>query len=208
MTHSISRMLKTLAPRVLCIAFLLAAGCATVEGPDPAEGHDVAPLWPLLLAPGDEVAISFLGASELNNTQKVRRDGRISLPMLGDVLVSGMTVEGLKKTLADQYAKDLRVQVITVVVRSQAAVFVSGAVLKPGRVEMQRALTALDAVMEAGGFDLYEADTGNVAVIRQTENGRQSFVLDLGAVLAGKGGKSFYLEPNDIVHVPKLRPWF
>jgi polysaccharide export outer membrane protein len=73
---------------------------------------------------------------------------------------------------------------------------------------MKRVLTALDAVMEAGGFDSDLADSGHVVVIRQTDTARQSFNLNLGAILEGKGGKSFYLEPNDIVHVPKRKPWF
>lgn len=208
MTNSAFVWRKVLPLSLFCMALAFIAGCATLERQDQAEGHDVPPLWPLLLAPGDEVEISFLGAPELNGVQKIRRDGRISLPMLGDILVSGMTVEGLKKTLTEQYARDLKTQVITVVTRSQAAVFVSGAVIKPGRIEMQRALTVLDAVMEAGGFDSDLADAGHVVVIRQTESGRQSFSLDLGAILEGTGGKSFYLEPNDIVHVPKRKPWF
>jgi polysaccharide export outer membrane protein len=197
-----------LAVVLFCFGIVLVAGCATLESPDQAAGHDVAPLGPLLLAPGDDVEVSFIGAPELNAAQKVRRDGSISLPILGDVLVSGMTVEGLKKTLTDQYAKDLKVQIITVVARSQAAVFVSGAVLKPGRVEMKRVLTALDAVMEAGGFDSDIADSAHVVVIRQTDTARRCFTLNLAAILEGKGVKSFYLEPNDIVHVPKRRPWF
>ena len=161
----------------------------------------------MTLAPGDELEISFLEAPDLNTVQKIRRDGRISLSILGDIEAIGKTVSGLKMMLADMYAPHLQVREITVIVRSQTPVFVSGAVLAPGRIEMQRHLTALDAVMEAGGFDLEFARLNGVVVIRHSETGRKEYLLDLGGVLEGKGGRPFYLKPNDIVHVPQRKPW-
>jgi polysaccharide export outer membrane protein len=192
---------------VLCVAIALLAGCTTLQPPDPAAGHDIRPAGPMTLAPGDELEISFLGAPDLNTSQRIRRDGRISLSILGDIEASGRTVGGLKNMLADLYAPHLQVREITIIVRSQTPVFVSGAVMSPGRIEMQRHLSALEAVMEAGGFDLEFAKLDGVVVIRHSESGREEFLLDLGGVLSGKGGKPFYLEPNDIVHVPQRKPW-
>jgi polysaccharide export outer membrane protein len=193
---------------LLTVALALISGCTTLQPLDPAAGHDVPPAGLMTLAPGDTLEISFLEAPDLNTTQRIRRDGRISLNILGDIKASGETVGGLKDMLANLYAPHLQVSEITVIVRSQTLVFVSGAVRAPGRIEMQRHLTALDAVMEAGGFNLEFAKLDGVVVIRRSESGRQEFLLDLSGVLAGKGGKPFYLKPNDIVHVPQRKPWF
>ncbi|MBL7077197.1 MAG: polysaccharide biosynthesis/export family protein [Kiritimatiellae bacterium] len=195
-------------PALLLLAgLLLVGGCTTLQPPDPTAGHDIPPTSLMTLAPGDELEISFLEAPDLNTIQRIRRDGRISLSILGDIEASEKTVGGLKEMLADLYAPHLQVREITVIVRSQTPVFVSGAVLAPGRIEMQRHMTALEAVMEAGGFDLEFAKLNGVVVIRHSEAGREEFLLDLGGVLEGKGGKPFYLKPNDIVHVPQRKPW-
>jgi len=62
-------------------------------------------------------------------------------------------------------------------------------------------LTALEAVMEAGGFNPETADTRRVVVIRN--GGRDRFTLDLQAILDGQSTEPFYLERSDIVNVPK-----
>ncbi len=86
---------------------------------------------------------------------------------------------------------------------SAASVYVSGAVLRPGRIPMERPLTALDAIMEAGGFDPNRAKPGAVTVLR-LENGRQQhYDLDLKRALQGKEPTPFYLKPFDIIHVPE-----
>jgi len=185
---------------------MVMSGCVTPVMED--YGYDVPSSDPILLAPGDELEISFFGASELNLTQKIRRDGRISLPILGEVTAGGSSVEKLKATLTARYTPHLQIREITIIVRSHPPVYVSGAVRTPGRIEMQRPISAIEAVMEAGGFDMDSADLKRVLVIRHTDAGRREYRLDLGAVLAGKGGQSFYLKPNDIVHVPKRMPWF
>ena len=198
--------------RVMTTAFLvlmpLATGCFTMLPPEPAPGYDVPPATEILLEAGDQLEFSFLGTPELNCMQRIRRDGRISLPIIGDVIARGTSVEDLKAKLKELYAPHLQSREITIIVRSQPPVFVSGAVRSPGRIEMLRNMTALEAVMEAGGFDMDTADMKRVVVIRHTDTGRREYLLDLASVLAGKGGRSFYIQANDIVHVPKRTPWF
>jgi polysaccharide biosynthesis/export protein len=69
-------------------------------------------------------------------------------------------------------------------------------------------LTALDAVMEAGGFDYARANMRNVHVIRRDNNSSQSYVLNLKSVLDGDEKNDFYLRPDDIVYVPEKFAWF
>ncbi len=204
-----SRTLCGCRVAMLAVVMLMgASGCASWPRAETVSRADsTPPSGAILLEAGDEIDISFIGAPELNGVQTIRRDGRISLPIVGDIVARGMTVDTLKHMLTTRYASHLQTKEITVVVRSQPPVFVSGAVQSPGRIEMRRYMTALEAVMEAGGFDLDAADLKRVVVIRHLPSGRQEHRLNLGAVLAGRGGESFYLQPNDIVHVPKRRPW-
>ena len=82
-------------------------------------------------------------------------------------------------------------------------VFVRGQVSKPGVVQMPGEMTALEAIMEVGGFDLRAAERKNVIVIRYADGRRYAYKLDLRRVIAGCETEPFYLQPKDIVYVPR-----
>lgn len=86
--------------------------------------------------------------------------------------------------------------------------FVTGAVLKPGRLVSDHPITVLEAVMEAGGFEPTKADTQAVVVIRQEGGSTKNYTVNLKLVLEGKSNTSFYLQPSDIVYVPEKFSWF
>ena len=161
------------------------------------------------ISEGDVLKIEFPGTPSLNTTQQVRRDGRISLGIIGEVIVSGMTPAALEKDLADKYASQLVSKEVTVtVVSSSFPVFVTGAVVHPGKIQPDHPITALEAVMEAGGFDNEKADTQAVVVIRKENGGTKNYTLNLKDVLDGKSGAAFYLKPSDIVYVKEKFNWF
>jgi len=83
------------------------------------------------------------------------------------------------------------------------AMVVSGAVLRPGKILAERPISALEAVMEAGGFDPAKANPKAVTVIRNEDGQLRHFILNLKDVLEGRSTKSFYLRPSDVVHVPE-----
>lgn len=157
-----------------------------------------------VLNPGDVLKVSFPGAPNLDATQQIRRDGRINLTMVGEVRAAGKTPAELEAELMALYAPQLVSKEIKVtVVSSSFAVFVCGAVMKPGKISPERAVTALDAIMEAGGFDAAKADMRSVKVIRQEGGKATNIVVNLHAVLEGQAGDLFYLRPFDIVYVPE-----
>jgi protein involved in polysaccharide export with SLBB domain len=84
-------------------------------------------------------------------------------------------------------------------------VFVGGQVLKAGVVQMPGKMTALEAIMEVGGFDLRAAERKSVIVIRYSKGRRYAYKLDLKQATTGKESKPFYLQPKDIVHVPRTK---
>lgn len=163
----------------------------------------------LVLQQGDEVKISFPGAPNLDTTQKVRTDGRITLAMVGEVMASGMTPAALEKRLLELYSSQLVSKEVTVtVVSSTFTVFVTGAVLKPGKVISDHPLSALEAVMEAGGFDASKADMQAVRVVRVQDGSTKNFVVNLKSALEGGQSEPFYLKRSDIVFVPEKFSWF
>ena len=152
---------------------------------------------------GDVVGITFQYSTNFDTVQKIALDGRLNLDMVGAVKASGLTVIGLQEELATLYKSLAEGDVITVkLLTSEASVSVSGAVLRPGPVVMDRPLTVLEAVMAAGGWDTSRAKLSAVTVLR-VENGRQqTYQVNLKNVLAGKEKSPFYLKPFDIIYVP------
>jgi polysaccharide export outer membrane protein len=159
----------------------------------------------LTLREGDVVKVSFPGSPTLDTTQEIRRDGKINLPLgVGDVDAAGMTPAALEKKLEDLYAPQLSSKQVMVQVESSSFPFyVTGMVLHPGKILTDHPITALEAVMEAGGFDYTTADLKDVTVIRRENNIMRNYKLNLKAVLNGRQTDPFYLKPDDIVYVPE-----
>jgi polysaccharide export outer membrane protein len=156
-----------------------------------------------LLREGDLVSISFQNSTNLNTTQKIPLDGLLNLENVGAVKAAGKTPEEFQSELTRLYAAQTKNDPITVKLLAAAtAVYVSGAVFHPGRVPMDRPMTAFEAVMEAGGFDPSRAKLSAVTVLRIAEGHQKTFHLDLKRVLQGQDDSPFYLKPFDIVHVP------
>jgi protein involved in polysaccharide export with SLBB domain len=85
---------------------------------------------------------------------------------------------------------------------------VTGAVLRPGKVTSDHPLSALEAIMEAGGPDYTKANLKAVTVIRHEDGKTQNYTLNLRNVLKGQSAEPFYLKPSDIVYVPERFTWF
>jgi polysaccharide export outer membrane protein len=153
---------------------------------------------------GDVLKITFPSSPTFDTTQQVRRDGRITMSLVGDVDVVGMTPSELEKKLLDLYATQLTSKLVTVeVVSSAIPIYVTGMVLRPGKIMSDHPLTALGAVMEAGGFDFNTANPKDVVVIRREGNIMKNYHLNLRDELKGKQSEPFFLKPYDIVYVPQ-----
>ena len=161
------------------------------------------------LSVGDQIKISFPGTPSLDTQQTIRRDGRINLTIIGEVKAADKTPAELEKELATAYASQLTSKEIKVtVISSSFAVFVTGAVMKPGKIASERVLTLLDAIMEAGGFDNARANMKTVRVIRQEAGQMKNYVINMKAVLEGGQTEPFYLKAHDVVYVPEKISWF
>jgi polysaccharide export outer membrane protein len=163
----------------------------------------------LVLHEGDAVRVTFPGATTLNTVQQIRRDGRITLPMIGEFKAVGLTPTEMEKELIKLYESQLQTKEIYVAVESSAfPVYVTGAVLRPGKIMSDRPINALQAIMEAGGFDYTKADLKSVKVIRHEGGQAKHYTINLKKVVQGSDPETFSLKPADIIYVPERFVWF
>ncbi|HZI31452.1 MAG TPA: polysaccharide biosynthesis/export family protein [Candidatus Binatia bacterium] len=197
-----------LFPGMLLAAVLLFAGCSTVTTEkavlESVRAAQKAESESLALRAGDVVKVSIPGTANLDTAQEIRRDGKIVLPLIGEVTAAGLTPAKLQADLIQRYASQISTKQVVVTVESSSfAVFVTGYVVHPGKVLSNHPITALEAVMEAGGFDYATANLKDVRVIRNENGVMKKYSLNLQLVLDGKQSQPFYLMPLDIVYVPE-----
>lgn len=196
------------AVRLACLFLAATAftGCKTMpSGPSSVKPPvEQAHSETIILREGDVLNITFPGSPNLDTTQPIRRDGKLNLPLIGEVTAAGMPPDELQKKLVQLYASQIASKEITVQVQSSSfPVFVTGAVIHPGKVLSDHPMTALEAVMESGGFDYNTANMKEVKIVRNENGVMLHFTVNLKAVLQGKETKPFYLKPGDIIFVPE-----
>jgi polysaccharide biosynthesis/export protein len=183
---------------LLATVLLFCAGCQT-----PKSNRPLVAQTPNFLNAGDVVRITFPGAPELNQTQKIGTDGALSLPLIGTVQAAGKSPGQLQNELAGLYKAQLQDNEVLVAVESRAVpVVVSGAVQHPGKIVFERPATVLEAIMEAGGFTP-EANLSRVSVIRIVKGEHQTEFFDLRPVLRGLPTHAAYVSGGDVIYVPE-----
>lgn len=154
---------------------------------------------------GDVLEISVWKNPELGVTTPVRPDGRISVPLLGDVQASGMTPLALRQTLTDRFKEYITAPGVSVVIKeiNSRKVFVTGEVENPGAYDLQPRTKLMQVVAMAGGLTPYAKK--KVIVLRDSRDGKEDrrFEVDLGSILSGKRpSDNLVLLPGDTLIVP------
>jgi polysaccharide export outer membrane protein len=185
---------------------LAVAGCASA--PPVALGPPAPPFVPAeyVVQAGDTLEIRFPYHPAHDQIGiKVREDGRVMLPLIGEVQAAGLTPPRLGEAIARRYASELRDPEVVVTVQEtvQTGVFIGGEVNRPGFVPYRSGLTAVQAVLDAGGFK----DSANreevVLLQREREDLYRGAKLNLADVIAGDPVKDVGLGPSDVIVVPK-----
>jgi polysaccharide export outer membrane protein len=209
-----SSALRGLTLLLACLFMAMVTGCETPTTTPPSANvnggtGNAASVEVLALKPGDVIKVGFPSVPSMDSTQAIRPDGKLSLPMLGDVVIAGKTTEAVTKELIDLYSNKLVSKEVTVsLVSSAYAVYITGAVLRPGKIMAERRITVFDAIMEAGGFDKAKADLKAVVVIREEDGKNHRYTFDLQKIFSGEASEPFYLKPFDTVFVPEKFTWF
>ena len=156
---------------------------------------------------GDELSLNFLVNPDLNARLVVGPDGRVVLPLVGALKVSGLTAEEMNAALTRSYASVLRNPQVEALVTTYGSsqIYVGGEVRLPGVHQIRGDLNAAQAVMLAGGFQ-DTARTGKVVVLRQRVGDRKLAmrIVDVADMLSeADNSQNFPLLPGDLIFVPR-----
>jgi polysaccharide export outer membrane protein len=157
------------------------------------------------IGPKDLLEIKVFELPELNQVVRVSEDGSITIPLVGSVMVEGITKDELERKLAElleeRYLKKARVSVFIKEYQSKR-VAVIGAVENPGMYELIGRLTLLQMISRAGGFT--EKASNELFVLREGNNGNSATIcIDLEDLLVNGNQKlNIPLKANDVINVP------
>jgi polysaccharide biosynthesis/export protein len=154
---------------------------------------------------GDVLDISVWKNPELSVTVPVRPDGRISVPLLGDIQAAGMTPLALKQALTDGFKDYVTAPGVSVVIKeiNSRKVFVTGEVDTPGAYDLQPRTKLMQVIALAGGFTPYAK--GRVVVLRDSRDGKadRRYEISIDGIVSGKRpGDNIVLLPGDTLVVP------
>lgn len=158
-----------------------------------------------IIGNSDELAINVWKDQDLTRTIPVRSDGKISLPLVGEVQASGKTPLQLELEITDRlrsYMTDPQVTVMVEKINSKKF-NILGQVVKPGSYPLTAPSTVVDAIATAGGFRDF-AKKKDVYILRRRPNGLLSKMnFNYQDFIRGKAtDQNVQLEPNDTVIVP------
>jgi polysaccharide export outer membrane protein len=152
----------------------------------------------------DLLGIVYWRDKEMSTDARVRPDGRISLPLINEVMAAGLTPEELQKRISEESQKYMEDASITIVVReiNSLKVFITGEVNKPGPYTITSATTVMQLISLAGGLREY-ANSKNIMIMRKEGDKQTSLKFNYKEVAAGKNLKqNIDLKPGDTVVVP------
>jgi polysaccharide export outer membrane protein len=196
------------------ISFIVTAftvGLCTFASPATASAKDddkkPVPQGPALsdeyrLGAGDKLRIEVYRDTQMSQSVQIRPDGKITLPLLGDLEATGRTPIELRDTIATRLKEYITNPVVTVIVveASAAVAYVMGEVNHPGAVTLQGGqLTVLQALAIAGGLKDF-ANAKNIRILRRSASGLQTIAFNYKSAIGGS--TPVYLRPGDTVVVP------
>jgi polysaccharide export outer membrane protein len=155
------------------------------------------------LGPADVIHVSVWKSSDLSQTVTVGPDGFVSLPLLGDVHVAGLTTNQLASDLSSKlstFVVSAQVTVSVVEIRSRQ-IFVTGQVGKPGAYSLIIPITVLQLIAQAGGLNTF-ADRKRILILRTANSQIQRLRFNYTSAIRGDIKQNINLQPGDTVIVP------
>jgi polysaccharide export outer membrane protein len=154
------------------------------------------------LGSGDKLRIEVYRDAQLSQSVQIRPDGKITLPLVGDMVANGLTPIELRDEIAKQLKEYITNPTVTVIVveATSAHAYVMGEVAHPGEVSLHGPVTIVQAIAMAGGFKEF-ANTKDVKVLRPSGTGVQTLRFNYKDMLNGDA-KPMLLLSGDTVIVP------
>jgi polysaccharide export outer membrane protein len=167
-------------------------------------GAAVLPPPDYVIGPDDQLSVVFFQNKDMSADVVVRPDGKISLPLVNEIVANGLTPDELRQKVTLEAKRFMQEPNPTIVVRqiNSRKVFITGAVEKPGTYPLIGPTTVLQLIATAAGLKEY-ADSRKIVIIR-TERGHQaSFNFNYKDVVGQKNmDQNITLRPGDTVIIP------
>ena len=202
------RLLKLLAVAILLSTLAACATSGTSSSAPPPGAQTL--VGDYQIGVDDEVQVTVWRNPELGITVPVRPDGKISVPLIGDVVAGGRTPEEVAKDIQDKlgdYVRDPQVAVILTQLRSHeylSRVRVTGAVRQPVSIPYRQGMTVLDAVLAAGGITEFAAPDRADLFRRNAEAGTTTYAVRLDRILnRGELQTNYQVAPGDVITIPE-----
>ena len=199
---------------LVLFAFLTACGSAPVtsaSGPDSLNASDklpeqavAAPADIYLVQPGDLMLIDVWKEKDLQREVMVRPDGGLNFPLIGDIDVSGKTIEQLQKEIATKLSKYVPDPVVTISVKQSLGnkIYVIGKVYKPSDYIVIRNTDVMQALSMAGGLTPY-ASPNKIKILRREHGVLKTIPFKYSRVEKGEDlEQNIILQGGDVVVVP------
>jgi len=189
---------------------LVAAGSLEAIAEEQKPAPPAASVGPdYVIGPGDVLQVFVWRNPELSTTVPVRPDGKISTPLVEDVVAVGKNPSTLARDIEKVLSDYVRSPQVNVIVTTPASVFsqvkIIGQVTRPQALPYRQGMTVLDAVLAVGGLSQFAA--GNRAHLVRTVDGKQKEIhIKLGALVnEGDMKQNIALQPGDVLVVPESR---
>lgn len=154
----------------------------------------------------DLLEIRVWEQEDLSGTALVRTDGRISVPLIGDLTAEGRTPEELAALIESdlaEFVSDPQVDVAVLEMRSQVVSVIGGGIERSGVLELRHEMRVLDAIAEMGGFTPF-AKKSRIKVLRKSGGAEVELPFDYTGFINGRApGTNFLLKPGDTIIVPE-----
>ena len=205
-TRCHKRALTSSAPIPLAYLIAAALACAGCQTQWPPLPNPPGPRTAVRLSPGDSIKVTFAEESDLDQTEKIRRDGKISLPLIGEVTAAGKRVIDFQHELVSRYEGRLDNPEVLVTIESGAgSAIVSGFAHKPGKIDFDRPKTVYQVIMEAGGATDY-GSLSNVHLTRIIDGVQRTETINLRPTVHGNPTQPTYVQDGDVIYIS--RSWF
>jgi len=197
---------------VIAVVVSLLAACGRSPGRPPvttrgAQATDLrlalsAPDY--ILAPEDVVDINVWKNEALTRTVFIRPDGKISLPLIGDVQAAGLAPSQLQEAIKERLKAYKELPEVSVVVRDigSLSVYIMGEIARPGKLQLRSDTTILQAITQAGGFTQF-ADSNKILVLRREGGYETRLRVRYQDIVSGRNpGANIILKRGDTIVIP------
>ncbi len=185
--------------------FLFACSKPYVQGQGLEKGHPISlAVDDYQIGSGDVLEIQVWRNEALSKVEVVRPDGKISLPLMGELRVAGLTALQLRERIIDELKKFGETPEATVIVReiNSYIIYVLGEVQHPGKFQLNRRTTLVQAIAMAEGFTTF-ASRNKISLLRKVdgEDRELKFTVDYNSIVSGEE-RNIWLQSGDTVIVP------